>query len=138
MTIDHSVLIKIELDCVNRPGCNIRLGNYQHELIVDKKQSIEIAYQNSIGGTLLVEHHGKHSLDPDTALIIESISFNEISSKRLLWAGTYFPQYPSHITGPAELIQHHYLGWNGIWQLNFSLPIYTWIHKVENLGWIYD
>lgn len=31
-----------------------------------------------------------------------------------------------------------YLGWNGLWVLEFELPIFTWIHKLENLGWIYD
>ena len=31
-----------------------------------------------------------------------------------------------------------YMGWNGQWKLTYSAPIFTWIHKIENLGWIYD
>jgi hypothetical protein len=29
------------------------------------------------------------------------------------------------------------MGWNGRWELNFRVPIFTWIHQLENLGWIY-
>lgn len=35
-----------------------------------------------------------------------------------------------------EHIHSNYLGWNGTWQLNIQLPIYRWIHKTVNLGWL--
>lgn len=33
-------------------------------------------------------------------------------------------------------IHSNYLGWNGEWQLNLEMPIYRWIHKTVNLGWL--
>ena len=32
----------------------------------------------------------------------------------------------------------NYVDWNGIWVLDFTVPVYTWLHKVLGLGWIYD
>jgi hypothetical protein len=36
------------------------------------------------------------------------------------------------------LKNHTYLSWNGKWTLTFDVPVFTWIHRVQNLGWIYD
>ena len=80
----------------------------------------------------------------DKAVIVESITFNRITSPKFIWAGTYQPDYPepwlSEQTVPPEkmLTAHNYLSWNGVWTLEFTTPIFTWIHQTENLGWIYD
>lgn len=85
-----------------------------------------------------------HNLDK--AVIIDSIKFNNISSDRFVWAGIYSPNYPEPWATEQRLLgniidphlKHHtYLGWNGKWALTFSMPIFTWIHKTEDLGWIY-
>ena len=65
-----------------------------------------------------------------------------IQDPKFAWAGIYRPEYPepwaSEQTNLAtELSSHTYLGWNGTWRLTFGVPVFTWIHQVQNLGWIY-
>lgn len=83
----------------------------------------------------------------DKAIIIDKLVFNGIESKKYVWQGIYQPVYPepwatqqkqtgqelNHIVKSAK-----YLGWNGVWKLTYYAPIYTWIHKLEDHGWIYD
>jgi len=85
--------------------------------------------------------------DLDRAVIIKSVAFNGIGSDRLLWQGKYYPCYPEPWASEQKqagrnleesLPAHTYLGWNGIWVLEFGVPAFTWIHQVEGLGWIYD
>jgi hypothetical protein len=123
---------------VGSPKCKISIDDQSQDLIIDKETEINISLQGSGLKKLTIEHYGKEDLDSATALIIEQIKLNEITSPRFVWEGMYHPKYPPHLTGDSELKYHNYLGWNGIWSLEFTLPIYTWIHKVENLGWIYD
>jgi len=96
-----------------------------------------------------VDHYGKTDADTitgsDTALIIEQVKLNGIMSDKFTWEGEYRPEYPlgwiQQNEGnelPPILKPHTYLGWNGTWTLEVTLPLYTWIHKLENLGWIYD
>lgn len=83
----------------------------------------------------------------DKAVIIDSIKFNNIRSERFVWQGIYQPKYPEPwaseqrsqgLVLDPQIKSQTYLGWNGKWTLTFSMPIFTWIHKTENLGWIYD
>jgi hypothetical protein len=83
----------------------------------------------------------------DQALIIKKVSFENITSDRFKWAAKYYPTYPqpwaneqkaNNIDLPAELMNQDYLGWNGIWKLEFTVPVFTWIHKIDNLGLIYS
>lgn len=79
----------------------------------------------------------------DKAVSIEKITFNTIESSRYLLNGIYKPTYPEPWASQQEhlkplLKSHTYLGWNGKWTLTFDVPVFTWIHQVENLGWIYD
>ena len=60
--------------------------------------------------------------------------------------GKYMPIYPNPWAG-EQLAQgivldpilryHNYLSWNGTWSLDFTVPIFTWIHTIEDLGWVY-
>lgn len=94
---------------------------------------------------LTVELHNKTDKDTivetgqDKAVIIKEIELFGIKSPRFVWQGIYTPNYPEHmIDQPPELKGQNYLGWNGVWRLKFSAPVFTWIHQTENLGWIYD
>ena len=83
----------------------------------------------------------------DKAIKIDKISFNNIESEKFAWQGIYEPIYPEpwatqqknlgKILEPS-INSLTYLGWNGTWKLTYSVPIFTWIHKVENHGWIYE
>lgn len=119
------------------------------------EQSIELSeptwYKFSAVGvknqvvSLEVEHYGKSDADTDPntgkdlAIIVDQIKVNDISSQRFVWEGIYRPKYPNHLKDqPAELKYSNYLGWNGTWSLAVIMPAFTWIHQIENLGWIYE
>lgn len=78
------------------------------------------------------------------AVKITRIEFEGISTSNMYWAGQYYPTYPQpwlsqQTVQPAACLQGcDYLGWNGTWRLEFTVPIFTWIHRLENLGWIYQ
>lgn len=133
-TVDLSIL----LTPVANPQCKISIGDQLQELSLVEPTWIDLQLQGSGPMQLVIEHHGKRNHDPTTALIIEEIKFDDISNPRFVWEGIYRPSYPYHMSGDEVLKYHSYLGWNGIWTLDFSLPIYTWMHQIENLGWIYD
>ena len=83
----------------------------------------------------------------DKAVIIDRIVFNDIESPKFAWAGIYRPNYPQAWAAEQqslgnqltpELQYYTYMGWNGTWSLEFATPIFTWIHKIESHGWIYQ
>ena len=89
-------------------------------------------------GYLKITHFDKTDHDHDTAVIVKEIRFFEISDPRFVWAGVYYPEYPDHYPDKTyPLPGHGYLGWNGIYRLEFSVPVFTWIHQTLDLGWIY-
>ena len=91
-----------------------------------------------------LEFRNKTNHTPEMAIEIQQVSFEDIATDRMKWAGLYYPDYPepwaSQQTAPLESVikSSTFLGWNGRWELEFSVPIFTWIHKLENLGWIYE
>ena len=93
--------------------------------------------------TLFIDFYNKTNLTPDCALEIESVTFEGMTLDRFKWSSRYYPHYPepwaSAQTEPLPQYQNSatYLGWNGRWELHFEAPIFTWIHRLENLGWIY-
>lgn len=108
---------------------------------------------NSGPSWLSIVFHNKRPSDTvveknlDKAVIIDRVAFNGIESLDFVWQGLYTPVYHeewyhqqiSQGTVPDKILKYHnYLGWNGEWKLTFSVPIFTWIHQVQNLGWIYD
>jgi hypothetical protein len=136
---NYSVGIDILLKSVGQPKCRITLDDQKTELVVNSNAWVKLFYQGNGTARLSIEHYGKAELDPTTALIIDQIKFNGISGTKFIYQGIYYPSYPSHLRDKNSILPHqNYLSWNGIWYLDFTLPIYTWIHKVEDLGWIYD
>lgn len=100
-------------------------------------------YLDNGNHSLSVCFHNKKDSDTvpgkDKAVMIKEIEFFGISSPRFVWAGEYRPIYPSHMRDQPEVLKYHdYLSWNGVWQVDFTTPIFTWIHQIESLGWIYD
>ena len=96
---------------------------------------------------LWVRYEGKtnedSTVDGDQAVEILDVTAESISSDKFVWAGVYTPEYPepwaSQQTDLAsELTNVTYLGWNGVWRLRFTTPVFRWIHETEHLGWIYD
>ena len=138
-TKTYPVEIAISLTPIGSPYCKITVdGQLRRDIQVFKPCCITLPVTGSGSIGLDIEHHSKEDRDPSTALVIEEIKFDSIASPKFVWQGIYRPNYPKHMTGDSELKYHNYLGWNGVWSLDFTLPIYTWIHKIEDLGWIYD
>jgi hypothetical protein len=135
----YPVDIDIVLKPIGVPKCKISLDDQRQDLIVDKEMQIKLFYQGHGKAKLTIEHYGKAESDSTTALIIEEIKFNGISSPKFVYQGIYYPNYPKHLIGNDVVLPHkNYLSWDGVWQLEFALPIYTWIHETLDLGWIYD
>lgn len=132
----YSTRINIELDLVGTPHYEIRLDGIPVTTNIDCD-----LYSGT--HTLEIEHVNKHPHDATTALIVKSIIFNDITSDKFVWQGVYTPDYPEPWASEQtllapELPANNYLGWNGVWRLTFTAPVFTWIHQVEDLGWIYD
>ena len=81
------------------------------------------------------------------AVVIQQVSFFGITDPRFAWAGVYEPEYPepwateqfdAGVILQPHLSPHTYLSWPGTWTLTFELPVFSWIHKIQDLGWIYD
>jgi hypothetical protein len=85
--------------------------------------------------------------DLDKAVMIQAVEFFGISDPKFSWAGVYEPKYPEPwaseqlnqgVVLKQHLSPHTYLSWNGKWTLTFDVPVFTWMHKLQNLGWIYS
>ena len=75
----------------------------------------------------------------DMSVEIESVAIEGMTLDRFKWAGDYYPIYPNEYPDKQSVIKSAtYLGWNGRWELSFTTPIFTWIHRLENLGWLYE
>jgi hypothetical protein len=91
--------------------------------------------------TVFIDFDNKPDSDPDMAVEIEYVEFEGMRLDRFRWSSRYRPRYPGHWNTnalPEFYESSTYMGWNGRWELYFETPIFTWIHRLENLGWIYD
>jgi hypothetical protein len=144
MAIDHLVQLKLELEPVGAPWVRVILDQQENFLQLTQHKTFDFELSTHGTKTLSIQHCDKSSLDTDTAVIIKNLSFFGIQDPRFIWQGQYRPEYPEPWRSQqqplpeATLTNVNYLGWNGIWTLEFEVPVFTWIHRVQNLGWIYD
>lgn len=96
---------------------------------------------------LSVKFFGKVNSDTtatqDKAVIVDEVKLNQIADPKFVWASTYTPNYPEPWASEQTDLQPtltgaSYLGWNGTWTLDITVPVFTWIHRVRGLGWIYE
>ena len=90
-----------------------------------------------------IEFANKTNATLDRMVIVDSVAVEGIATDRLKWAGIYTPNYPCPWADSQEnlaptLPGATHLGWNGLWELPFTVPIFTWLHQKEHLGWIYS
>jgi len=134
------------------PRIRIGINNNLSEMELTELTTIDFDFVADQDCQLIVEFLNKTDQDCvpaqnlDKAVVIESVDFFGITDPRFAWAGVYEPVYPEpwateqHNQGVAlkqHLCPHTYLSWNGKWTLTFSVPVFTWIHRLQNLGWIY-
>jgi hypothetical protein len=139
--------------CLSYPYLRIGLDNniwYDGTLSETKSfindVNLEIG-EHSFYIKLLYKKNENSNPNEDQAVIINYLKFENISADRFIWSGVYTPEYPepwateqkeNNIELPTNLTNINYIGWNGIWKLKFDVPIFTWIHQTENLGWIFN
>lgn len=144
MAIEYPTVLKLTLLPVGNPWVRVGLDGRTQ----DKQLSSITTYEWDFNATdqvcLSVEHFNKSTDDSTTAVEIAGIEFFGITDPKFAWAGTYYPDYPKlwydqqEQPPGAELPGQTYLGWNGVYRLTFDVPVFTWMHKTLNLGWIYQ
>jgi hypothetical protein len=147
MDIAHLVKLSITLntDRTHRP-IPLRIGiDQQLELQeIQGPTTVNFEFETKKTSSLVLQISDKQDQE---AVIIESVSFFGIEDPRFVWAGVYTPEYPEPWASQQRskgvylqphLVNQDYLGWNGQWTLTFEVPVFTWIHKTQNLGWIYS
>ena len=79
----------------------------------------------------------------DKYITIGDIRINSIHLPRFNWLATYEPVFPepwlsqqNPRPNPVQAGETH-LGWNGRWQLKFNASVFSWIHQIENMGWVW-
>ena len=151
MSINYPVVIDIQIKSIwhdDPPKINIGINNNIEQIILTDNRAFHYEFVSSETSVLTVELLNKTDADTanglDKAVMIESVGFFGISDPKFAWAGEYCPDYPEpwysqQTIKPESLLKSHtYLGWNGKWTLTFDVPVFTWIHRVQNLGWIHN
>lgn len=154
----YGVTVDVYLKAIfwrRHPTVRVSLNDQVKEITVDQDTVISfVAEANKDDRFILsVEHYGKTPSDHDvtdnldTAVVVERIVLNGLESRRFIWQGLYTPKYDSDYVEDLKrngvelepvLKNCNYLGWNGVWSLEFTAPVFTWVHNLEHLGWIYD
>ena len=155
MAIKYPVKIAVTLRPVwhqDPPRIRVGIGNNLTEIDLRETATINFDFESDSACELSVEFLNKQDSDTvpesglDKAVIIENVSFFGISDPKFVWAGVYTPNYPEPwatqqqsqgVALKQHLTPHNYLSWNGKWTLTFTVPVFTWIHQTQDLGWIY-
>ena len=145
MGIEYPVRLAVELTPVvghTSPEVLISTPGHKIHTLLDQFDRFELSFTES-SAWLEIQMINKSSTDHDMAVIINKIEFFGISDPKFIWLGQYTPEYPEpwfsqqQSTPQPVLTNVTYLGWNGTWRLDFGAPVFTWIHQVQNLGWIH-
>ena len=140
----YNTHVEVTLKPIRQPEIHIQVGDQKVHTYLKQKTTYKFDTVQASGPlTIAVEMLEKSNTDSTTAVVIENITLNGISDQKFIWTGTYRPIYPepwaSTQTDLKEIIEAtNYLGWNGRWELSTTIPIFTWIHQIRGLGWIFD
>jgi hypothetical protein len=142
--MDTRVRIRLRPVTVSRaPRCEVTVGYVTKMREIDQEQWIEFEIHPDPKSKcdIIVKHCGKtdeeYKSGQDLAVVVEEIEINGISDPQFIWQGKFHPVYPRWEEDKGAM-DTNYLGFNGEWKLQITIPAYTWIHKTLSLGWIYD
>ena len=148
--MDTKIAITIEgLTCDGKePVIQWQGEHTQHQETLWQETTVEFDYdleqgEHYIQFEFINKTNQDTTADEDLAVVIKDITINGISDPKIMMATTYRPRYPEpwlsqQDTTPDSVLQgHQYLGWNGIWRLEYTVPVFTWIHEAKGLGWRY-
>lgn len=115
-------------------------AEFNFEFVAKKSCNLTVEFLNKANEDTIPEQ------GLDKAVIIEHVNFFGIQDPKFVWMGIYEPKYPepwateqrdNGVVLAQQLTNQTYLAWNGKWTLTFDVPVFTWIHNTQNLGWIY-
>jgi hypothetical protein len=147
MTIQYPIKLSVVLDPIHHTGpivVNVGINDNLTTINLQNKTTINFEFATPENCALTVELPTKQDQE---AVIIDRVSFFDIEDPKFAWAGIYKPKYPEPWAGQQrsqgvvlkpQLHAHTYLGWPGKWTLTFTVPVFTWIHQTQDLGWIYS
>ncbi len=136
---EYLVKVRVTLEPVGQPWVSVGFEDWKKTQQLTTTTMFEFEFDADYNCVLEVEHFDKADTDATTAVIIKDISFFDISDPKFVWSGVYHPNYPDHyVDKVTPLPGQGYLGWNGVYRLEFSVPVFTWMHRTMNLGWIYQ
>lgn len=97
-------------------------------LLMDGPHCITVGFTNKNDrDTIVVDN----KIVADKAIIVEKIVIEGYELDDFVYRAMYTPI-------GREQSHSSYLSWDGEWQLDITTPIFTWIHKTQQLGWIYN
>ena len=144
MVTQHLVKLSVTLLPVDQPNVKVGVNGDILTVVLDKTQTMDFEFTSDRDCQLTVELVDKKDQE---AVVVERVDFFGIQDPKFAWLGVYEPVYPEpwasqqRSQGVAlnpQLTAHTYLSWPGKWTLTFTVPVFTWIHRVQNLGWIYS
>jgi hypothetical protein len=139
MATEFPVSMHVVLEPVGQPWVNIDVDGWGSTEKLTAAKKFHFDFDAVDRCELRITHFKKADHDPTTAVIVKEIGFYDITDPKFVWAGVYVPDYPSHYADKVSpLPGHSYLGWNGVYSLQFSVPVFTWIHQTLSMGWLYQ
>lgn len=125
--------VEVLLEPVGEPFVKVSCGNETKIMRLANSASwVKFNFNQEKGNSqLLVEMFDKQPNDPTTAVIVKQVKLNDIEHIQNTYQGMYYPHN-------KEAVKDTYIAWNGVWVLDFTVPVYTWMHQTQGLGWIYD
>lgn len=129
----YSVRVEVLLEPVESPLIKVSCGGETRTMRLSNSPSwIKFEFEQPAGPIRLeVEMIDKQPDDHTTAVIVKKIKLNDIEHMQNVYQGMYYPH-------DRESKRDSYIAWNGVWVLDFTVPVYTWMHQTQALGWIYD
>jgi hypothetical protein len=113
---------------------------YAQEIVINSKLS---RGSHRFFLELVNKDHAANKKDRDMHIKIKHIGFQDME-ENFHYFSKYRPVYPTQWLQqqkemgkewPETILSNH-MGWNGTYYIDFETPIYKWIHKKLNLGWL--
>lgn len=141
MRLNLSMVLNAEY-ILDPPNIGVYVDNDLLYSGILEKQTLYNYDKNVNEGNHCIDVYFYDDHDQDKSVIVKSIKFFDIESELFIYNGIYTPIYAyDYISGDDKIDKtpqtYGYMGWKGKWHLDFSVPIFTWLHEVEQLGWIY-
>ena len=132
--------------------CNIEVDIIPRDANAVISYGINERKQLSVTSPLTLKCHntldvGNYSFEiemhNDAVFDIKSVRINNLQDYQFIYVSEYTPYYPEpwysqqNPRWPDVLRHHTNICWPGVWRIKLESPVFPWIHRTLNLGWIY-